>query len=149
MIYARLLKGEDEAALREMMPGIVAGSAEQGEGPLSKSSLSFFSRTGHAFVAEDSEAKGRACGFVLAQAVWNGVRATVVAQHIVAEDDAAEVVEALLAALVKSAYDSGVYDVRLELPASARGVLVVAQAQHFKVLDRIILERRLGSRGGA
>ncbi|MEX2542560.1 MAG: DUF1999 family protein [Trueperaceae bacterium] len=75
------------------------------------SSLSFYARSGHAFVLERS---GEVRGFLLGQAVWDGRRPTLLVRRVVASDQVER--EALLEAVTKSAFDAGVYDLLVELP---------------------------------
>lgn len=72
-----------------------------------EAALRFFARSGHSFVAEAEEVQG----FVLAQALWQGDRATVIVSRLLANGP--EAYEALLRALEKSAYDAGAYEVAL------------------------------------
>lgn len=81
----------------------------------SRGSASFHARTGHSFLAE---LDGAVRGFVLAHAIWTGGRPTVRLERLAAADPADLAARlALLDALVKSAYDAGVYDLLAELPA--------------------------------
>jgi hypothetical protein len=109
---------------------------------VSRASLQFHARSGHSFAAVRD---GVLCGFVLAHAVWTGGRAVVRSERFVAEGQAAAA--ALLAALVKSAYDAGVYDLLVELPLQdAAGVAALEQAG-FAEQDTRLFSRVLGSRG--
>jgi len=100
--------------------------------------IRFFARSGHSFVAEEA---GRPRGFVLAQALWQGDRATVLATRLVAEDERTR--KALLAALTKSAYDAGAYEVALAAEGTEDATLEEAG---FVPGPRLFV-RRLGSQG--
>lgn len=107
---------------------------------VSRASLAYYARAGHAFVAGAPAARG----FVLAHAVWDGARATVQVARLVAPDDDA-VRRALVEAVVKSAYDAAVYDLSVDLPAAdAAGVAALAGAWAERPVRRF--ERALGSR---
>ncbi|GEM89726.1 DUF1999 family protein [Oceanithermus desulfurans] len=93
--------------------------------------LRFYARSGHSFVASGGD---RILGFVLAQAVWQGDRATVLATRIAAEST--EVYAGLLRALVKSAYDANAYEVAL-----------LAEPGERPELDRALAEVQLADRG--
>ena len=106
--------------------------------------LRFYARSGHSFAASDGE---RPHGFVLAQAVWQGDRATVLATRIVAE--AAEVYGGLLRALVKSAYDANAYEVALLAEPGANPDLDRMLAETGLVSSgRTLFARVLGARAG-
>ena len=85
------------------------------ENIISRSSVSFYGRTGHAFVAVRNT---QTVGFVLAQAVWNGTRPTVYVNRLSVPDSSedTEAREALLEAVTKSAYDAAVYDLQAQVP---------------------------------
>lgn len=108
---------------------------------LSRGALAFYARSGHAFVAEQG---GRAMGFVLAQAVWSGERPVVQLARLVAEGDA---LPALAEAVVKSAYDAGVYDLSAELPPSDHDAADVLLAKLWQERPVRRFDRVLGSRG--
>jgi hypothetical protein len=80
---------------------------------LTKSSLSFFVRSGHSFTAY---AGNEARGFVLAQAIWNGTRPTVYVSRLATSEGELTVKRALLEAVTKSAYDAAVYDLIAMIP---------------------------------
>ena len=141
----RALTGDDA----EIIEAIDAGySAALGTSTTaSAGSASFHSRTGHSFVAElDGEPRG----FVLATAIWTGGRPLVRMERLATRDpDDMPAREALLAALVKSAYDAGVYDLLAELPdADSRGAEAL-EATDFRPARVKMFERVLGSRGQA
>lgn len=114
------------------------------EPALTRGSLSFYARTGHAFVALRGD---RPRGFVLAQAVWNGTRPTVVASRlaVLADDDEARA--ALVAALTKSAYDAAVYDLQVQLSRLDERTAQVLLSQQYRDLPLSLYGRALGSRG--
>jgi hypothetical protein len=116
------------------------------EPAVTEGSLRFFGRTEHSFVAEASAGAGtNLAGFVLAQAVWSGERPQVLVARLVA--GAPEASEPLVKALVKSAYDSGVYDLLTRVPATDAALLELLGRESF-VADRMVgLVRILGSRG--
>lgn len=90
--------------------------------------LKFYARTGHSFVAARG---GEVRGFALAQSVWQGDRPLVLVRAVVSSDP--EAVAGLLHAVVKSAYDTAVYEVHVpvspELMAAAttEGAYVLGQ----------------------
>jgi hypothetical protein len=103
-------------------------------------SLSFFERSGHSFVLEE----GGAHGFLLAQAIWDGRRPTVLVRRLVSLDDEGR--RALVEAVTKSAYDAGVYDLLVELPESdVAGVPSLASCGYHPRESRLFA-RVLGSR---
>ena len=102
-------------------------------------------RSGHAFVAcrDDDPAP---CAMVLAQTVWDGSRPVVRASRLVAQDDDAVLLERLLGALVKSAYDAAVYDLVVEVPEVDPAAQASLQANGFGARAVRRFERVLGSR---
>ncbi|MFN2321495.1 MAG: DUF1999 family protein [Trueperaceae bacterium] len=82
---------------------------------VTRASLAFYARSGHSFAAGPVAAP---VGFVLAHAVWNGAHPTVTVARVVAQDDDALVLRALVEAVVKSAFDAAVYDLAIDLPAA-------------------------------
>jgi hypothetical protein len=105
--------------------------------------LRFYTRSGHSFAAD---ASSRLEGFVLAQAVWQGDRATVLATRIAARSE--EVYRGLLRALVKSAYDANAYEVALLTEPGARPELDRALAANgLRDSGRTLHVRLLGERG--
>ncbi len=110
---------------------------------IKRATLSFFARSGHSFAAEE---EGAVRGFALAQAVWQGDRATVLATRIAA--DSYEVYRGLLRVLLKSAYDANAYEVALLFDPQARSRLGRAAADAgFSSTDLSLFSRVLGSRG--
>ena len=104
--------------------------------------VSFYERTGHSFVL--ARGGDGLDGFVLAQAVWNGRRPEVQLRRLVGSDDARL---ALLEAVVKSAYDSGVYDLLALLPEENGSLAGVLEEMQFGPRGMLVYERVLGSRG--
>lgn len=113
-----------------------------GNRPLSLGAVRHFARTGHSFLAEEGEAP---VGFALAQAVWQGEATTVLVTRI--EGTSQAVLEGLLAAVVKSAYDAGIYEVALHLDPNRRELAEALKAQGFAVGPLVLAVRVLGSRG--
>jgi Protein of unknown function (DUF1999) len=142
-VFARPLTQDDEEALAEIDK---AYAQQVGLGPfLSRSSLHFYVRTGHSFVAVRS---GQPTGFVLAQSVWNGTRPTVYVNRLAVESlEDNESRLALLEAVTKSAYDAAVYDLHVQHPsADIEGLVALAEKQYLEKPFRLF-ERILGSRG--
>lgn len=142
-IHVRPLDADDDAHLA----AIDAGYARRHrlEPVLTRGSVSFFARSGHAFVALDEDGPR---GFALAQAVWDGTRPTLRLQRLALGREADRGAgEALVEAVTKSAYDAAVYDLVAEVPdddADADGLL---RGRAWSPLPRRLYERRLGSRG--
>lgn len=108
-------------------------------------SASFHARTGHSFIAEEA---GEALGFVLASAIWTGGRPLVRLERLAARDEAAAgVLHALLAALVKSSYDAGVYDLLAEVPQADTAAAAALNQNGFAAAPVNMFTRTLGSRG--
>ena len=142
-VFARPLTQDDEDVLSEIDK---LYAEKVGLRPfLSRSSLHFYVRTGHSFVAVRS---GQATGFVLAQSVWNGTRPTVYVNRLaVATLEDTESRSALLEAVTKSAYDAAVYDLQVQHPsADVQGLAALGEKQYAEKPLRIF-ERILGSRG--
>ncbi|WP_117238294.1 DUF1999 family protein [Thermus sediminis] len=112
-----------------------------GERPLGLGTLRFFARTGHSFLAEAEEP----LGFALAQAVWQGEATTVLVTRI--EGRTEEALRGLLRAVVKSAYDAGVYEVALHLDPGRRDLERALLEEGFAVGPLVLAVRVLGSRG--
>ena len=154
LVHARPLTPDDEDVLA---PVDAAYARRFGLEPLvSRASLSFYVRSGHAFVAVRS---GQEVGFAFAQAVWNGARPTVYLNRlavmdpdvVVDLDDASSgdlgARLALVEAVTKSAYDAAVYDLQALLPAGdALGRRAFIE-KSYGLKDYVIFERTLGSRG--
>jgi len=121
---------EDHCARLGVSAGVTVGSA------------SFHARTGHSFIAEDG---GEAVGFILASAIWTGGLPTVRVERLAGADPG--VLTALVDALVKSAYDAGVYDLLAELPENDTAGRHAFEATMFSRSPSVLLTRTLGSRG--
>lgn len=120
------------------------GAWSQRDGDVTRGAISFYERTGHAFLAED---EGGVRGFVLAQAVWDGNRPTVRLQRLaIAERDDDEARHALLEALTKSAYDAAVYDLVAEVDAADAAVRAWLEANGWRLHETRLYGRTLGSR---
>lgn len=141
--FARPLTPEDD----ELLSRIDAAYAEAlGLEPMvSKASISFYARSGHAFVAMT---EGEAVGFVLAHAVWNGARPVVQVSRLAVGDTAkTEAREALLEAVTKSAYDAAVYDIQVYTPAADEAARGALQTKDYTPVPITVWQRILGSRG--
>lgn len=68
-------------------------------------------------------------GFALAQAVWQGEATTVLVTRI--EGRSVEALRGLLRAVVKSAYDAGVYEVALHLDPERKELEEALKAEGF------------------
>lgn len=123
-------------------------AAEHAVEPLvTAGALRFFGRTEHSFVAEDlAAADPGPSGFVLAQAIWSGERPQVLVARL-ATRASGPAMNALVKALVKSAYDSGVYDLLARTPASDGALRTELAAEAFFVDPQVQYVRILGSRG--
>lgn len=112
---------------------------------LTRSSLNFYTRSGHAFVGVQ---ESKVTGFVLAQSVWNGTRPTVYVNRlaVAALDDEASRL-ALLEAVTKSAYDAAVYDLQVQLPEEDSYGLKALHIKQYIRKPLATFERMLGSRG--
>lgn len=119
------------------------------EAAMTRSSLNFYARSGHAFVSVEN---AETTGFVLAQSVWNGTKAVVYTYRLAVKDlkntgNGLASREALTEAVIKSAYDAAVYDLRVLQPdadAQQQGVL---EAKAYKPAAVTLYSRTLGSRG--
>ncbi len=139
--HARPLEAEDAPAIAAIDRAYAR--AHGLEPRASEASLRFFARTGHAFVAEGS---GRVLGFVLAQPLFDGERAAVFASRLATPPPGdGKAVRALLRALTKSAYDAGIYDIRVELPGSDDAAEALT-AESYARVPAALFARYLGSR---
>ncbi|MEJ2667238.1 MAG: DUF1999 family protein, partial [Deinococcales bacterium] len=110
----------------------------------SEASLRFFARTGHAFVAVG---EAGVLGFVLAQPLFDGERPTLFASRLATRPPGDGVaLRALLKALTKSAYDAGIYDVRVELPADDVAGAAALGREDYRPAPAAVYARQLGSR---
>jgi hypothetical protein len=112
---------------------------------LTLASANFHARSGHSFVVERDD---RPVGFVLAHAVWNGVRAVVRATRVVVEGADGGARAALVETLTKSAYDAAVYDLEVEVPDSDEALGASLGAERYRAAPSRLFRRTLGSRGG-
>lgn len=143
-LVARPLTGEDLERLSALERRHLADHG--GEPLVSAAALGLYGRSGHAFVVERG---GEPVGFVLGRAVWDGRRATLTAQRLaVADPGDIEAIDALLAALTKSAYDAGVYRLELRLDAGAQEAIERGIASGFRPAPITLLTRILGSGQG-
>lgn len=146
LTFARPLTPDDREALEPLDRDYAAA---YGLGSVvTKSSVSFYVRSGHAFVAvRDAET----VGFVFAQAVWNGTRPTVYVNRLAvtgaADAGNNEVREALLEAVTKSAYDAAVYDLQVQVPEADGGAAGALTAKSYTLTTERVYTRVLGSRG--
>ena len=136
----RPLGPEDEYAL---LPIDVSYSTAHLLDPMvGRAQLSFYSRTGHSFTAEET---GMITGFILGHAMWDGSQPSVRVRRVVSSENQSYVRAALLEAVIKSAYDSGVYSIELELVLSDEASLSVLEEKGFEVRPMALYGRRLGS----
>ncbi len=145
MVRVRPLDPDDLGRVQ----AVDAAAARATERPpvATRGAVSFYARTGHAFVAEDD---GGVRGFALAQAVWDGTRPTVRLRTLaVAERSDAEARAALLEAVTKSGYDAAVYDLICELPEGDDDARDLLDAAGWTPEPVRLFGRTLGSRGAA
>lgn len=141
-----LVRPPVENDLQELLTIDAAYAAEHGvEAVMSAGALRFFGRSEHSFTAEGGAGEPRALGFALAQALWTGDRPQVVVRRVAAEGP--EVASALVKAVVKSAYDSGVYDLSAHFPPSDALLRGVLEEELFGPDPQLTYVRVLGSRG--
>ncbi len=149
-IRVRPLNESDAGSLLPVDDGYAAQHGV--EGMANPAALRFFERSGHSFVAElvDASEAARSVGFLLAQAVWSGNRPVVHLMRAAAESQVgADVCGALVRALVKSAYDAGVYDLLARVPGSDADLEQHLLAESFQPDTHRSFVRVLGSRGVA
>lgn len=134
----------DDAALLEPIDAAAAERAGQ-EPMLTTGSVHFYARSGHAFVAVRA---GEPCGFVLAQAVWDGRRPVVRVRPLAVADVADEEArEALLEAVTKSAYDAAVYDLVADAAESDHRTQALLERIGWRPEPLRSFRLTLGSRG--
>jgi len=105
--------------------------------------LSFYRRSGHAFVAVED---GKARGFLLAHAVWDGSRPVVRVTRVAVRESADVVTrELLLEALTKSAYDAAAYDIIAESPLTDAGGICALETKGYQAVPVRLFRRVLGS----
>lgn len=136
----------DLAAQRHLDPGYDALPDREREGRLSTSApaLKFYERSEHSFLAEALD--GTPQGFVLAQAVWQGDRPTVLVRTVTLAPDATEeTAPGLLHAVLKSAYDSAVYEIHYTLTPALQAA---AETEGSNVIGRYAVQH-LGTRNAS
>lgn len=106
------------------------------------SSLNFYSRSGHSFA---SLTEGRINGFVFSHAVWGGYKAVLQLSRLAASGGDKAVNSALLEAVLKSAYDAAVYELRVVQPDSDEDGLASLKEKDFRLTRTKLLQRTLGS----
>ena len=84
-------------------------------------------------------------GFILGHAMWDCSQPSVRVRRVVSSENQSYVRAALLEAVIKSAYDSGVYSIELELVLSDEASLSVLEEKGFEVRPMALYGRRLGS----
>lgn len=105
--------------------------------------LKFYERSEHSFVAQDPQ--GTLQGFVFAQPVWQGDRPVVLMRTLTLSPDApAGTAAGLMHAVVKSAYDTAVYELHYPLTPA---LLDAAQQEGANVIGQYAVQH-LGSRNG-
>ncbi len=114
---------------------------------VNRGSLHYFGRSGHSFVAQVE--RGDIVGFVLAHTTWTGAQPSLRLERLVASPGAgaADVAAALAEAVVKSAYDAGVYRLGAQVPAADPIGRAALERAGFGAVDVITYARRLGSAG--
>lgn len=149
-ILARALELDDLELLVEIDAHY---AAQVGLEPvITRASLNFYVRSGHAFVslAGETMTELQITGFVLAQSVWNGQRPVVQVGRLALADTADETSrQVLLEAITKSAYDAAVYELRvLHASADTKGKNALA-TNEYRQLDLEVYGRTLGKRGSS
>lgn len=145
---APLVRPLDPSDLDALTPLDAAYASALGAGPyVNRGSLHFFGRSGHSFVAEAAE--GRPLGFVLAHSTWTGGHPALRLERLVAGpgNDRADVAAALAEAVVKSAYDAGVYRLTAEAPEADDVGRTALTRAGFSQRDVVAYGRTLGSAG--
>ncbi len=143
LTFARVLSQDDDEAL-EPIDKSYAQHFDL-EPIMTRSSLNFYTRTGHAFVAVKED---EITGFAAAQSIWNGTRPTVYLNRLaVADLEDTESRLALIEAVTKSAYDAAVYDLQVQLPKGDKSGIKAFQDKGYSEVETVTLERILGSRG--
>jgi len=131
-----------------------------------RASVHFYQRSGHSFAARGTAAaRGSSAarnssatrgsseagssdellGFMLAHASWSGGRPVVRVERLAA--GATDVARALVEAVVKSAYDAGVYDIVAAVPTRDLLAATALSDASFAEGDLSVYVRVLGSRG--
>ena len=127
-----------------------------------KASVHYYHRSGHSFAARSRAVAGGAetagagdiaetgealVGFVLAHATWSGGRPVVRVERLVTTPATAAVAKSLVEAVVKSAYDAGVYDIVAAVPHSDPLATAALTGSAFVQSAVSVYVRVLGSRG--
>lgn len=127
---------------------------------MDRASVHYYLRSGHSFVAErvqlgaakpagHSEGQAELDGFVLAHSTWSGRTAVVRVERVVvaseADPEAHTVASALTAAVVKSAYDAGVYRLVAAVAAGDRLAHGALEASGFTASQEVSYQRLLGA----
>lgn len=147
LVFARPLDNQvDEQSFARLQAIDEQYAATVGLEPqLSRSSFSFYRRTGHSFIALQADT---ILGFVLAQSIWNGTRPTVSISHVAVADRADVAArKALLEAVTKSAYDAAVYDLQAIFPQDDTLLTTALTTMMYHEGNKLVYERTLGSRG--
>ena len=108
---------------------------------VTRSSVHFYQRSGHSFAARED---GGVRGFVLAHASWSGGRPVVRVERLAGDTAAAR---PLVEAVVKSAYDAGVYDIVATVPDGDGTARDAFNGASFEQRPVSVVGRVLGSRG--
>lgn len=127
----------DLAAQHHAEPAFDTLPEREREGRLHTSlpALKFYERSEHSFVADEEDGLR---GFVFAQSVWQGDRPVVLVRTLtlapdLSDEQAQAAAQGLLHAVVKSAYDSAVYELHLaSTPVTAQS----AQAEEAHALGQ-------------
>lgn len=112
----------------------------------SLAALRFYARSEHSFVAIEagSEEPSTVYGFVHAQSVWMGDKATVLVSSLRVHPDAPPgCLPGLLHCVTKSAYDGAVYEIVIEADAHLEAIAV---REGYKDTKQKHMVRILGSR---
>lgn len=140
--FARPIELKDAETLKNIDKIYAQQCAETSK--LTKGSLNFYIRTGHAFIAIRNN---KAIGFVFAQAIWNGMRPTVFVDYIaVIEKTDLEARLIMLEAVTKSAYDAAVYHIQVQVfTKDTVAIQALLEKQYYEKPLRVY-ERILGSK---
>lgn len=127
----------DLAAQRALDPAFDTLPERERESRLSTSlpALKFYERSEHSFLADDG---GEVRGFIFAQSVWQGDRPLVFVRTLALAPGAVpelaeEAASGLLHAVVKSAYDTAVYEIHLPLTPELNNA---ARAEEARVVGQ-------------
>ncbi len=140
-VVLRPLEATDLDVLRALEDAYAARTGTAAS--IDRAGVHHLARSGHAFVATRA---GETCGMVLAHTIWDGSRPVVNVSRLVAAGDDTGVLERLLEAVVKSAYDAAVYDLVVDLPETDATGRTAVEAHGFVVQPVRRYGRVLGSR---